>query len=365
MEPPPPAPKRLLVAASGTGGHVFPALATADCLSDSELDFDIEWVGVRDRLEAQLVGDRYPLHFLNVEGFQTRPGLGTLRVLYRLVRSTLACRQLLKQGNFDAVFTTGGYIAAPAILAARSLEIPAILHESNAIPGKVTKWLARWCTAVAVGFPDAARSLKGVPTEWVGNPVRSAFLDKPSLDLPIPLDAPLIAVMGGSQGAVAVNRLVRDCAPAWFEAGAWVVHLTGTQDPEADSLTHPQYLAMPFYDKVAGLLQRANLAVSRAGSGSLTELAIAHTPAILIPFPYAAEDHQFYNGRGFVEAGAALMFRQSEISPEVLQTEVLALLKDTAKLDRMTLAMAQLAVPDSAERLAQMVREAIAARDET
>lgn len=352
MEPPP-VVKRLLVAASGTGGHVFPALATAEALPE----FEIEWLGVRDRMEGQLIGDRYPLHCIGVEGFQTRPGLGTLRVLYRFAKAILDCRQILQRGKFDAVFTTGGYIAAPAIVAARSLSIPVVLHESNAIPGKVTKWFARWCDRVAVGFADASRYLKGVPTVLVGNPVRSAFLENPPLDLPVPLDVPLVAVMGGSQGAVAVNQLVRESAPAWFEAGAWVVHLTGQNDPDAESLQHPQYIAMPFYDNVAGLLQRANLAISRAGSGSLTELATAHTPAVLIPFPYAAEDHQFYNGRGFVAAGAALMFRQSEISPEVLQTEVLALLNDPAQLDRMTLAMAQLAVPDSAERLAQLVRE--------
>ncbi len=349
------AAQRLLVAASGTGGHVFPALATAACLPD----YQIEWLGVPDRMETQLVGDRYPLHLVSVEGFQTRLGLGTFKVLVRFVKAILACRKLLKRGQFDGVLTTGGYIAAPAIVAARSLGIPVVLHESNAIPGKVTKWFARWCSVVAVGFLDTARLLPQVKTLCVGTPVRPAFLEPTTVDLPVPENVPLIAVMGGSQGAVAVNQLVRECAPAWFEAGAWVVHLTGTNDPDANRLQHPQYLAMPFYDNVAGLLQRANLAVSRAGSGSLTELAITHTPAILIPFPYAAEDHQFYNGRSFVEAGAALMFRQSEISPEVLQTEVLELLRAPEKLDRMTLAMKQLAVPESAKQLAQLVRDVV------
>ncbi|MDC0833678.1 undecaprenyldiphospho-muramoylpentapeptide beta-N-acetylglucosaminyltransferase [Geitlerinema sp. CS-897] len=347
--------KRLLVAASGTGGHVFPALATAESLSD----YHIEWLGVPHRMETQLVGDRYPLHLIPVEGFQTRLGLGTVKVLVRFVNAVFACRKILKRGKFDGVFTTGGYIAAPAILAARSLEIPVVLHESNAIPGKVTKWFSRWCDVVAIGFLDAARSLPQVKTVCVGTPVRPDFLKDTSFDLPIPDDVPLIVVMGGSQGAVAVNQLVRECAPSWFEVGAWVVHLTGTYDPDVDSLKHPQYIAMPFYDNVAGLLQRANLAVSRAGSGTLTELAMTHTPSILIPFPYAAEDHQFYNGRGFVEAGAALMFRQAEISPEVLQTEVLELLNSPEKLDRMTKAMAGLAVPDSAQRLAQLIRDVV------
>ncbi|MCC5897172.1 MAG: undecaprenyldiphospho-muramoylpentapeptide beta-N-acetylglucosaminyltransferase [Phormidium sp. GEM2.Bin31] len=353
VERPHSASKRLLIAASGTGGHVFPALATAECLSDVE----IEWLGVPDRLERQLLGDRYPLHFVRVEGFQSRPGLATLRVLYRLVRATLTCRRLLKQGQFDGVFTTGGYIAAPAILAARSLQLPVILHESNAIPGKVTKWFARWCDLIAVGFPEAERRLAKYPTLSLGTPVRASFLQPPPLDLDIPEDVPLIVVMGGSQGAVAVNQLVRQSAPAWFDLGAWVVHLTGENDPDVGSLQHPHYLSMPFYKNVAALLQRADLAISRAGSGSLTELAITQTPAILIPFPYAAEDHQFHNAVGFREAGAAQLFRQEHLSPEQLQTEVATLLKNPAQLEQMTAAMGQLAIPDSAKRLADVVRQ--------
>lgn len=115
-------------------------------------------------------------------------------------------------------------------------------------------------------------------------------------------------VFGGSQGAVAVNQLVRQCASALFDAGAWIVHLTGNNDPDANTLEHPQYLPLPFYDNMAGLLRRANLVISRAGAGSLTELALTGKSSILIPFPYAAEDHQSYNAAVFKAAGAALVF---------------------------------------------------------
>jgi UDP-N-acetylglucosamine--N-acetylmuramyl-(pentapeptide) pyrophosphoryl-undecaprenol N-acetylglucosamine transferase len=120
----------LLIAASGTGGHLFPAIAVADQLQD----YKIEWLGVPDRLERELVPAQYPLHTIPVEGFQQRFGLGTLRILGRLVASILQVRRLLKTGQFDGVFTTGGYIAGPAIIAARMLGLPVILHESNAIP---------------------------------------------------------------------------------------------------------------------------------------------------------------------------------------------------------------------------------------
>lgn len=346
-------PKRLLVAASGTGGHLFPAIATARQLSD----YHIEWLGVPHRLETKLVPDDYPLHTIDVDGFQQRLGLGTLKVFARLTGAILTCRQLLARGKFQGVFTTGGYIAAPITLAARTLGLPVILHESNAMPGKVTRWLGRWCSTVAVGFDRAAEYLNNAKTLCVGTPVRPEFLAEATCDLPVPPDVPLIVVVGGSQGAVAVNQLVRQCAPAWFEAGAWIVHLTGDNDPDALSLSHPQYLAMPFYNQMAGLLQRADLAISRSGAGTLTELAVTRTPAILIPYPYAADDHQFYNGDIFAQTGAAMMFRQEELKPELLDKQVLGLLAERDRLSQMSENMAQMAVPDSADRLARLVRD--------
>lgn len=349
---------KLLIAASGTGGHLFPAIATAEQLSH----YTIEWLGVPDRLETQLVPGKYPLHTIRVAGFQGKPGLGTLKTLARLLGSVVQVRSLLQQGNFQGVFTTGGYIAAPAILAARSLGLPTILHESNALPGKVTRLLSPWCSVVAVGFEETIQRLPRATAVHVGTPVREAFRLAPSalppLQLPIPDGVPLIVVVGGSQGAVAVNRLVRQCAPAWFEAGFWVVHLTGDSDPDAKSLSHPQYLALPFYDNMAALFRRATLAISRSGAGTLTELAIAHLPAILIPYPFAAEDHQTVNAAAFVRAGAAKVFQQKELTAERLTAEVLDLVRSPQRAD-MAEAAGRLAIADSAEQLAKLIQQTV------
>ncbi|NET30989.1 MAG: undecaprenyldiphospho-muramoylpentapeptide beta-N-acetylglucosaminyltransferase [Cyanothece sp. SIO1E1] len=356
------APGRLLIAASGTGGHLFPAIATAKQLPN----YKIEWLGVPNRLETQLVPHEYNLHTIAVEGFQQRFGLNTFKVLGRFARSLQQVRQLLKQGQFDGVLTTGGYIAAPAIIAARSLGLPTVLHESNAIPGKVTRWLSPWCSRVALGFEAAAQYLPKAKTVCVGTPVRSEFLvtpepQQPLSDLPIPETVPLIVVIGGSQGAVAVNQLIRQAALAWFEAGAWIVHLIGENDPDAGSLQHPQYFAMPFYRHMAALMQRADLAISRSGAGTLTELAVSRTPSILIPYPYAAEDHQAYNADIFAQVGAAEVYRQSELTSELLQERVLALLQAGDRRAQMATAAASLAVTDSAERLAALVQELLGA----
>ncbi len=348
-------PKRLLIAASGTGGHLFPALAVAAALPE----YEITWLGVPDRLEVTLIPPHYPLKTVVIGGIQQRLGLSTLGVLGRMALATLKIRRWLQQGQYSGVFTTGGYIAAPVILAARSLGLPVVLHESNAIPGKVTTWLSRWCTVTAIGFAQTAARLPHAKTITVGTPVRSQFFQSTQAPLPlaVPDDALLLVVVGGSQGAVAVNQLVRQCAPAWLDAGIWIVHLTGEQDPDRRALQHPHYLALPFSDQMASLLTRANLVISRAGSGSLTELAITGTPSILIPYPYAAEDHQTYNAQIFADAGAALWLPQSQLTPALLQEKVLSLLQDEVALAQMADRAQAIAVPDSAQQVANLLKE--------
>jgi UDP-N-acetylglucosamine--N-acetylmuramyl-(pentapeptide) pyrophosphoryl-undecaprenol N-acetylglucosamine transferase len=350
-----PTSTRLLIAASGTGGHLFPALAVAERLPDRE----IEWLGVPDRLEQTLVPKTYPLHTIIIEGFQSRFGLKTLKILLRQIQAIFQVWSLLKKRQIAVIFTTGGYIAGPTILAARLQNIPVILHESNYIPGKVTKVLSRFCDTVAIGFQGTATYLKSTRTLWVSTPVREQFYTPQSLDLPIPDSAPLIVVVGGSQGAIALNELVRQAAPRWFEMGAYVVHLTGENDRPTERLRHPYYFPLLFYHNMAGLLQRADLAISRSGAGTLTELAITRTPSILVPYPFAAEDHQFYNAKVFADADAAYLYRQEQLTPALLAERVAELLRSPTRLKTMAQNAANLAVIDSADRLADLLRQAI------
>jgi len=352
---------RLLIAASGTGGHLFPAIALAQQLPE----YDIEWLGTANRLETTLVPNDYPLNTIPVEGFQQKFSPKTVKILANFITSIFQTRKLIKEHQIDAVFTTGGYIAAPAILAARLQNKPAVIHESNYIPGKVTRFLSGWCDAVALGFAGTAKYLPQKETVHVSTPVRSQFLTPQTLNIDLPKDATVILVVGGSQGAVTVNKLVRSAAPTWLNLGAYVIHITGKNDPEVDSYQHPHYITMPFSDNMAGLLQRANLAISRAGAGTLTELAFTGTPAVLIPYPYAAEDHQTFNAQEFSDAGAAIVYEQSELTTEILQEQVSEWLRSPEKLQEMSSKASSLAVTDSAERLANLVRSLVETSDKS
>ena len=344
---------RLLIAASGTGGHLFPALAVAEALPDS---WQVRWLGVPDRLETQLVPESIPLTTVRAGGLQGR-GLNKLIQLIRLIGAIGSVRRLIRQERIQVVFTTGGYIAAPAILAARWCGVPAVLHEANAIPGRVTRLMGRFCRAVAVGLPVASDRIPGHRPLLTGMPVRTAFLQSQPLPDWVPLsDGPLLVVIGGSQGAVGLNRMVRAVVPELLEQGCRIVHLTGRNDPDVGQLQHPNLVERPFSDEIPGLLQHADLAVSRAGAGSLSELAICRTPSILVPFPQAADGHQEANAACAARTGGAVIVHQHAPDGTALRDTIVRLLgADGELLRQMRTGMEELAVWDADQRLVDLL----------
>jgi UDP-N-acetylglucosamine--N-acetylmuramyl-(pentapeptide) pyrophosphoryl-undecaprenol N-acetylglucosamine transferase len=349
----------VLIAASGTGGHLFPALAVAEALP---ADWRVHWLGVPDRLERQLVPSRYPLHTVRAGGLQGR-GLRKLLNLLQLLNAARPVRRLIRREGVTVVFSSGGYIAAPAILAARWCGVPVVLHESNAIPGKVTRLLGRLCTRVAVGLPQAAERLPRCRPLVTGTPVREAFLEPAPLPAWVPGGGgPLLLVMGGSQGAVGLNRMVRPLIPKLAVAGCRVVHLTGSNDPEAGHLQLEGVVEREFSDELPGLLQHADLAISRAGAGSLSELAVCGTPTILVPFPAAADRHQDANAAAAADLGAAEIVAQHAPGEPALEQAVWRLLgprlAGAAAADPLVAlraGMERLAVRDADRRLAELL----------
>ncbi len=353
---------RLLIAASGTGGHLFPALAVADAMP---ANWSVQWLGVPDRLERQLVPSRYPLHTVRAGGLQGR-GLRKLLNLLQLLQAIRSVRRLIKRERIEAVFTSGGYIAAPAILAARWCGVPVVLHESNAVPGKVTRLLGRLCSQVAVGLPQAATRLPRSRPVVTGTPVRQAFLEPAPLPAWVPQGSgPLLLVMGGSQGAVGLNQMVRPLLPKLTAAGVRVVHLTGSNDPEAGQTLPEGVVELPFSDEIPGLLQHAALAISRSGAGALSELAVCGTPAVLVPYPAAADHHQDVNAAAAAELGAAVIVWQHGPGEPALERSLWRLLGPRLRraevacdpLKQMSIAMGELAVRDADQRVAAMLRK--------
>ena len=351
---------KLLIAASGTGGHVFPALAVAEGLPTS---WEVSWLGVPDRLEKQLVPDCYSLFTLQERGIESR-GFKKMFGIFKLIKAVLQVRKLLRSQQIDVVFTTGGYIAAPAILGAIWCGLPVILHESNAFPGRVTRFLGRFCNLVALGLPPATKYLSGCRTVFTGTPVRASFFSAQLLPYWVPLGSgPLIVVMGGSQGALGLNLMVRAVLPLLLKEGCRVVHLTGHNDLDIGQFSHPNFVEKPFCNEIPSLLQHADLAVSRAGAGALSELAICNTPAILVPYPAAMDQHQDFNAAFAAELGAAVVVHQHEPQENVLRDTIFRLLKSRLSsnkfsfdpLQKMKLGMKNLVVIESEQILIHLI----------
>ncbi len=314
---------RLLIAASGTGGHIYPALSFADSLSNS---WEIEWLGVPNRLEIELVPKKYNLIKLKVGGLQGN----LVRKIFDLCKLLFASIQvsfLLRQKKINVVFTTGGYISAPSILGAKLTGIPILLHESNAIPGKVTRLLGKFCDHVALGIPSASEYLQGCRTSFTGTPVRPEFFVDQPLPPWVPLgEGVLIVVMGGSQGAIKMNEMVRSILPWLLNKGCRVIHLTGDNDSFYKKLdkidTHANLVVRKYSNEISALLRNADLAISRAGSGAICELMVTKTPSILIPFPASADQHQELNASYMARYGGAVIVNQHDPENDILKNTI-------------------------------------------
>ncbi len=316
---------KVLIAASGTGGHIFPALSIAEALPDS---WSVTWLGVPDRLETQLVPDKYEMETIAVHGLQAQ-GSKKIFQLIKLLFSTISVVRLIRRKKVDIVFTTGGYIAAPAIIASRVCGLKVVLHESNAFPGKVTRYFGRFCTEVALGLPIAAKRLKSCKTVLTGTPVRNSFLLENPLPLWVPNGmGPLIVVMGGSQGAVGLNVMARAIFPWLLQKGCRIVHIIGNND-KPSVIQEEGLIEKAFTEDIPGLLQHADLVISRSGAGALSELAVCNTPVIFVPYPHATDNHQELNAAYAAKFGAALIVHENVSKAETLKRVVGPLLKST------------------------------------
>ncbi len=353
---------KLLIAASGTGGHIYPALAVVEALPAY---WQSTWVGVTDRLESKLVPEKYKLIKVFAGGLQKNLFRKILS-LFQVLSASLQISYLIRKERINVVFTTGGYIAAPAILAARICGIPILLHESNAIPGKVTRLMGRLCQVIATGLPNTARQMPKYKTIFTGTPVRPAFHKSQPLPKWVPIGSgPLLVVIGGSQGALGLNKMIRPILPSLLEAGCRVVHLTGSNDKEVNRIIHPNLIEKQFTEEIAGLLQNADLAISRAGAGSLSELSICGTPSILVPFPEAADKHQDANASCAAEIGAAVIVHQHLPTESSLKNTIFYLLQsrisqvnlETDLLAEMSAQMKKLAVRNSQIKLVELLEK--------
>jgi UDP-N-acetylglucosamine--N-acetylmuramyl-(pentapeptide) pyrophosphoryl-undecaprenol N-acetylglucosamine transferase len=367
---------RVLFAAGGTGGHVYPALATAAALARRHPQVEIGFVGTEGRFEARAVPQAgWPLLTVDALPYARRVSPELLRMPLVLVGATRTVRRAIRDQDVRAAAVFGGYVSVPLVLAARSMRVPIVVHEQNSVPGMANRLAARWAVNVAASFPaSTARFRRPERVVVTGNPVRPGFA---AIDRAAERERALarfdlkgtrrtLLAFGGSQGARRINEALVAAAGHWSEpATTQILHVAGRSGFEAASAAWeraapggPLVRCVPFVEDMESAYAAADVALSRAGASTLAELTLLGLPSVLVPFPHATEDHQTANARDLAAAGGALLVADAELDGPRLVAAVEPLLRDSGARGRMSAAASAFARPHAADDVAALIARA-------
>lgn len=326
---------KLVIAGGGTGGHLFPGIAVAEALVRLDSSAEVLFVGTERGIEARAVPKAgFSVDFIRIGGLK-RVGLKKkLTTLWALPASILESRRILQRFGAHAVLGVGGYASGPVLLAARTLGLPTAICEQNSVPGLTNRVLGKWVHQVYGSFESSRTHFPSHKFQLVGNPVRDGFRRAAQGSL-VPHEPDLIFVFGGSQGA----RVLNECAPLALAElksrgiSVRALHQAGKSEVDAvraayENVGIPADVT-PFIDDMVSAYRRAAIVVCRAGATSCAELTALGIPSVLVPFPFAADDHQTTNAMDLVEKGAARMLKQADLTPARLADEVAAFLTDS------------------------------------
>jgi len=349
---------RYVVAGGGTGGHLFPGIALADAFRDLDSDADIIFMGASGGLETRVIPDLgYKLVTLPVRGVMN---LGLMRGFSRALNmlwSIFRAYGILGKLSPDLVVGVGGYASVPAVVAAALRKIPRCILEQNVVPGKASRFLARYAQRIYLGLPTLKPVFPPEKTMITGNPIREESLP-PDQIKEMAGEQRTLLILGGSQGAAQLNDLAMLIVPSLVARNnsLKVVHQTG---PDHETSVREHYVAnkvdvevAPFINRMGEYYSRADLCLSRAGAMAVSELAAAGVPSILIPYPHAVSDHQRANGRWLEEWGGAITLEPERASPEILMENIEHLFASPNVLKDMSDACLKAGTSDAAQRIA-------------
>ena len=345
---------RIVIAGGGTGGHLFPGIAIAEEFLKRDDKTRIIFIGTKKGIESKLLGQLgYELREIDIEGVSGRGGKALVRGAYQIPQSMLQSGRILKQFRPHIVFGVGGYASGPAVLTAHFMRIPTAIAEQNAIPGITNRILGNFVNKIFVTYAQTRTYFPQAKVILSGNPVRAAFVMERSKEKE-KKDYWQLLVFGGSQGAEAINKSIIDILPQLqnMKNKIHVLHQTGSRQLEDIKKAYEQFgiqaKVTPFIVDMAGAYAEADLIICRAGATSLAEITAAGKAAILIPYPWATNDHQLKNAQALAAEGAALMIPERELSGGKLFGAIENLLRDEEKLRQMEKNSLRMSKVDSA-----------------
>ena len=349
--------RRMLIVAGGTGGHIFPAKAVG--LMALEQSIEVHCIGTSGALEKKHFGEDFPLLALTTQGLRGRHIIRRLQALWQMGKAFFKSIQYINAFNPHVVLCMGGYVTVPVALASFVLRKKIICHEQNAVAGMSNRYLAKIANHVLEAFPKSFPD--SIRTETVGNPVRSSFLNKPLPENRFrqSRDKFHLLVIGGSQGAQAINQLVVSTIKKFpFSRPLHITHQTGAThhasviDSYQALSSHPHSIdVQAFIEDTSEAFAQADLIIARSGALTVAEICAVGAAAFFIPFPSAVDDHQYKNAKHLEDAGAARIFRQSEIDEKKLHDAISELINHPNKIITMATQAKQFSKSDSCERI--------------
>ena len=359
---------RFVISGGGTGGHIFPAIAIADALKRRQPDAEILFIGAKGRMEMERVPKAgYPIEGLWISGFNK--DLSALALPFKIVSSLIKARKILKKFQPDVVIGVGGFASGPTLKAANWLGIPTVIQEQNSYPGKTNRNVGKKAKAICVAYEGLDKWFDKEKIHFTGNPLRGNIngqCDRTEAAAYFQLDAkkPIVLLVGGSQGALGINKGISAQLASFKEHDAQLLWQTGKFYYE-QAVNEVKELGLEarvkpivFIDRMDLAYSMADVVISRAGAMSISELALVRKPVVFVPLPTAAEDHQTKNAQQLVNAQAAMMVRNDETTTKLLPT-VMALLNDPEKQRTMKDNIARFARPNAADDIVEIVMKEV------
>jgi len=355
---------RIIIAGGGTGGHVIPALAIAQQLK-KQFAAEVLFIGTARGIETRLVPQAgFPLELIQVGALKNVSLMTRVKTMFDLPRAIAASSRMLSDFDPEVVIGVGGYASGPAMVAAIRRRLPTLAFEPNVVPGFANRMIARWVSGAAVHFEETCQYFPHCKV--TGVPVREAFFSIPpksGVALTESGGTPTLLVFGGSQGARAINQAMIESLAGLRGRipGVHIIHQTGQRDYDHVLAAYQQAgisgEVHKFIDDMPGTFGRADLLVCRSGASTVGEITAAGKPAIFVPFPAAADDHQNVNARALERVGAAVVVEESNLGAAYLVDTIAAVIGDVRRLQSMSAAAKSLAHPRAVEEIAEMVRQ--------
>jgi UDP-N-acetylglucosamine--N-acetylmuramyl-(pentapeptide) pyrophosphoryl-undecaprenol N-acetylglucosamine transferase len=360
---------RIVIAGGGTGGHLFPGIAIAEEFIRRDKQAEVLFIGTKRGIESKLLGSAgYKLSIIDVEGIKGRRMKALVKGFYQIPQSMWQSGRILKQFRPGIVIGVGGYASGPGVLAAHFMGIPTAIAEQNAVPGITNRILGKFADKIFVTYAETAELFSLAKVLVSGNPVRAAFtgVRRPQK---AGKDECQLLIFGGSQGAAAINKSVVEMLPQLqrMKNKVRILHQTGTREVESTRAAYDRYGieadVTAFIVNMADAYRQADLIICRAGATSLAEITTAGKASILIPFPFATNDHQTKNAQALADKGAAIMIDEKDLSGNKLFKVVEGLLRDRKKLHLMEENSAKLGNINAAAKIVDACLELVAMKN--